>query len=280
MPPRNATGTKTAASTKVVAMTGPCTSSMAISVALSAGRSFSTMLRSTFSMTTMASSTTRPMASTIAKSVSVLMENPSTTNAPKVAISDTGMASAGTSVARQFCRNRYRISVTRISASMKVSATSWIDARIYLVLSTISMYFRSGGKSFSASRMTSCTPRTVSMALASLVSWMPKPMPTCPLDMASTATRRAPVSMRAISFMRTKEPLASERTMMLAKSSSVTRRPATRPVYCFSSEAGAGCMPMVPAGACTFWLLMALVTSAMEIPSSAILSGFSQRRIA
>ena len=163
---------------------------------------------------------------------------------------------------------------------MKVSATSWMEARMYFVLSTISMYFKSGGKSFSASRITSCTPRTVSIALASLVSWMPKPMPIFPFDLASTAIRRAPVSMRAMSFMRTKEPFELDRTMMLAKSSSEMSRPATRPVYCFSSESGAGCMPMVPAGACTFWLLIALVTSEMESPSSASLSGFSQRRIA
>ena len=57
-------------------------------------------------MTTIASSTTRPMASTIANSVRVLMEKSRTTNAPKVAISETGTANAGISVARQFCRNR------------------------------------------------------------------------------------------------------------------------------------------------------------------------------
>ena len=64
------------------------------------------MLRSTFSTTTMASSTTMPMASTRPNSVSVLIEKPSTGITAKVPISDTGTASSGMIVARQVCRNR------------------------------------------------------------------------------------------------------------------------------------------------------------------------------
>ena len=129
MPPKNATGTKTAASTKAIATTGPCTSSIARSVA-STTLSPSSMWCSTFSMTTMASSTTRPMASTMAKSVSVLMLKSSAMNAMNVPIKDTGTARSGISVARQLCRNTKMTSTTRRSASTKVCTTSVMDSRI------------------------------------------------------------------------------------------------------------------------------------------------------
>ena len=57
-----------------------------------------------FSTTTMASSTTMPMARTSPNSVSVLMENPNALMTAKVPTSDTGIVSVGISVARQSCR--------------------------------------------------------------------------------------------------------------------------------------------------------------------------------
>ena len=70
-----AVGTNTAHSTSAVAMIGPVTSLIAWRVA-SRGVKPSSMLRSTFSTTTMASSTTMPMASTRPNSVRVLIEKP------------------------------------------------------------------------------------------------------------------------------------------------------------------------------------------------------------
>ena len=64
------------------------------------------MCRSTASTTTMASSTTSPIASTRPNSDSVLIEKPNSGNMMKVPISETGTASNGISVARQPCRNR------------------------------------------------------------------------------------------------------------------------------------------------------------------------------
>ena len=58
------------------------------------------MMRSTFSSTTMASSTTMPIASTRPNSVSRLIEKPSRYMPAKVPMIDTGMASTGMSVAR------------------------------------------------------------------------------------------------------------------------------------------------------------------------------------
>ena len=51
--------------------------------------------RSTFSTTTIASSTTMPMASTRPNSVSLLMENPNAAMTAKVPTSETGMATIG-----------------------------------------------------------------------------------------------------------------------------------------------------------------------------------------
>ena len=64
VPGKNATGMKTATRTKEVAMTAPATSRMAMDAALCGSEIPSVMCRCTFSMTTMASSTTKPVATT------------------------------------------------------------------------------------------------------------------------------------------------------------------------------------------------------------------------
>ncbi|MNY49161.1 hypothetical protein D3C86_1845560 [compost metagenome] len=106
IPERKATGMNTASSTSTMATTGPPTSSMACLAAILGGMWNSTMFRSTFSITTMASSTTMPMASTIPNSVSMFTEKPNADIAMKVPMIDTGTARIGTSVARKLCRNR------------------------------------------------------------------------------------------------------------------------------------------------------------------------------
>ena len=64
------------------------------------------MLRSTFSTTTMASSTTMPIASTRPNSVSRLIEKPSASMPRKVPISETKIATVQMIVARKLCRKR------------------------------------------------------------------------------------------------------------------------------------------------------------------------------
>ena len=86
----------------------------------------SDMTRSTFSTTTMASSTSRPIASTIANIVSMLMENPNSPNTAKVPRMTTGTASVGISVARMFPRKRYITRNTSRTASNRVLTTSLI----------------------------------------------------------------------------------------------------------------------------------------------------------
>ena len=80
----------------------------------------SSMWCSTASTTTIASSTTRPMASTRPNSDSVLIEKPSSGNTANVPISETGTAIIGMRVARQFWRNRYTTKITRTIASPSV----------------------------------------------------------------------------------------------------------------------------------------------------------------
>ncbi len=83
-----------------MAMMGPVTSSIALYAAC-LGSSPSAMFRSTFSTTTMASSTTIPMASTRPNRVSVLMEKPNASRIAKVPTMDTGTATRGMIEARQ-----------------------------------------------------------------------------------------------------------------------------------------------------------------------------------
>ena len=88
----------------------------------------SAMTRSTFSTTTMASSTSRPMASTMPNMESVLMLKPSAAIRPKVPSSTTGIAIAGMIVARQFCRKSSITSTTSAMPSSSVFTTSVIEA--------------------------------------------------------------------------------------------------------------------------------------------------------
>ena len=93
------------------------------------------MLRSTFSTTTIASSTTMPIASTRPNSVSALMEKPNTYMTAKVPMIDTGTASSGMIEARQVCRNRITTSTTSATASSSVCTTASIEARTNCVVS-------------------------------------------------------------------------------------------------------------------------------------------------
>ena len=102
----NAVGTNTASRTSVVAMTGPVISTIAASVASLAFMPVSSMLRATFSTTTIASSTTMPIASTSPNSVSVLSEKPSSAMTANVPISETGIVRLGISVVRKSCPGR------------------------------------------------------------------------------------------------------------------------------------------------------------------------------
>ena len=126
-PPMKATGMNTAERMSAMPMTGADTSFMAWTVA-SRGLMPCSMWCMTASTTTIASSTTMPMASTRPNIDSVLTEKPSSGKKMKVPTIETGTVRSGMIVARRFWRKMNTTSVTRISASTKVFTISWIEA--------------------------------------------------------------------------------------------------------------------------------------------------------
>jgi len=107
--------------------TGPDTSFRAWTVA-SRGLFPCSMGRMTASTTTIASSTTIPMASTSPNIESVFTEKPSIGKKMKVPMSETGTVSSGISVARRFWRKMKTTSVTRITASTNMWTIPSIEA--------------------------------------------------------------------------------------------------------------------------------------------------------
>src|SRR5690606_28629041 len=88
-----------------------------------------------FSSTTIASSTTRPIESTMPSSVSVLIENPAAAITPNAPMTETGMATTGISVVRHSRRKANTTSTTSTNATKIVSVTSASDCRTYVELS-------------------------------------------------------------------------------------------------------------------------------------------------
>ncbi len=105
-PPRNAIGTNTAQITAVTPMMALPMPFIASREASRGPRPLSCMIFSTASTTTIASSTTMPIASTSPNSVSMLIEKPISSMPAAVPTSDTGIASSGMMVARTLPRNR------------------------------------------------------------------------------------------------------------------------------------------------------------------------------
>ncbi len=91
------------------------------------------MFRSTFSTTTMASSTTIPMARTSPNNDSVLIEKPNASRTANVPTTETGTATSGMIEARQVCRNSTTTMTTSRIASNSVLATSAIPSRTLVV---------------------------------------------------------------------------------------------------------------------------------------------------
>ena len=108
----------------------------------------SLIFRSTFSTTTMASSTTIPIASTSPNSDKVFNEKPSKCMKAKVPTSDTGTATKGIIEARQVCKNSTTTSTTNNTASSRVFTTASIEPRTKTVVSYTMSYVKPSGKPF------------------------------------------------------------------------------------------------------------------------------------
>ncbi len=89
-----------------------------------------------FSSTTIASSTTMPVASTIASSVRMLMLKPATYMMKKEPISEIGIAITGISVVRQSRRKTKMMITTSRKAITMVSSTSLMALRMLTVVSS------------------------------------------------------------------------------------------------------------------------------------------------
>src|SRR5215472_5194411 len=130
----NAVGMNTELSTSVMAMTGPVISSSALMVASRGGRPCS-IQRSTFSTTTIASSTTMPIASTSPNSEMLFKLNPNAAITANVLTIATGTAINGITTERQFCKNTSTTAATRPTAKNSVLTTSETDSRMNGVVS-------------------------------------------------------------------------------------------------------------------------------------------------
>ena len=123
VPGMNATGINTAMNTNVHEITATETSLIASRVACFASVIPDSIFAITASTTTMASSTTVPIASTNANSVNMLSENPANETIPNVPNNDTIIDIDGIIVALKLCRKKYTTRITSMIAIMSVSTT-------------------------------------------------------------------------------------------------------------------------------------------------------------
>src|SRR5580692_1510496 len=180
VPGKNDTGTNTAIRTSDVAMTALVTSPIACDVAACGSECSIAMWRCTFSITTMASSTTRQVASVMPNSVSELTEKPNNLINANVPINETGMVTDGMMVARQSSRKRKMTTITMMMASLNVTSTSRIESPTMVVESNATAYSRPGGKLLESSASAALALRSTSSALALESCRMPMPSAGCP----------------------------------------------------------------------------------------------------
>src|SRR5271167_356122 len=137
----------------------------------------------------MASSTTKPVAMITAINDKLLRLKPHRYMTPNVAISDTGTATLGMSVARQSRRNRKTTKTTRHTARISVRSTSRNDARIVVVRSTTTSSLIAFGIDARSEGSIADTLSTVSMMLA--FGWRKMMIRTEGLPLDEPALRRS-----------------------------------------------------------------------------------------
>jgi len=133
------------------------------------------MLCAAPSTTMMASSTTMPIASTMANKVAKFTVKPIAAMAAKAPMIVTGTVVAGTSMARQSCRKIRMTMSTRIAASISVLYTSCIEALTKIVTSNGTSYCTPCGKLPASSASRFFTSLATVRALAPGDSEMPRP---------------------------------------------------------------------------------------------------------
>ncbi len=165
MPPIKRIGMNTAISEMLIENTVKPISRAPTSAASSGPRPASRW-RVMFSSTTIASSTTKPVATVSAISERLSRLKRSRYITPRVPTSDTGTATAGTIVARILRRNAKTTRVTRPIEIRRVRSTSKSEARIVVVRSSTTLRSIAAGVMALSSGRSAQMRSTVSMMLA------------------------------------------------------------------------------------------------------------------
>ncbi len=151
----------------------------------------------------MASSTTRPTASTNPSKVRTFSEHPVTAMIVQVPIIETGIATAGMSVARVLPRKRKITITTRSNDRPKATYTSSRDRSIGVALSHAMVRFIPSGSPAEMEGSCSLTARATAKVFA--LDWRDTEIPNedLPLNRTSLRVSSAPSSTRATSSRRT-----------------------------------------------------------------------------
>ncbi len=205
-PPMNSSGMNTAISDRLIDSTVKPTSLAPTSAAWKRSMPCS-MWRLVFSSTTMASSTTKPVATVSAIRLRLSRLKLSRYITPKVPSSDTTVAMAGTIVARRLCRNSPTTSTTSATEMMSVTSTSRSEERMELVLSEATCSSMSAGSCALSSGTSARTPSTVVITLAPGCFVMITTTAGLPLNSPSVRTSSGPSVTLAMSSSFTAAPL-------------------------------------------------------------------------
>ena len=151
----------------------------------------------------MASSTTKPMASTKASMVSVLTVNPNSAIKANVPIKHTGMVISGMMDARKVRRNTKITKATRTAASKMVWYTALMERSMNTELSLATRMSTPGGKFSLILGIMLRTAVLRSSGLAVALRITPKAIVSLPFKRVDVRSAWGPCSTRATSPMRT-----------------------------------------------------------------------------
>ncbi len=159
-----------------------------------------------FSIITMASSTTKPVAMVSAISVRLLIEKPARYITPNVPTSDSGTATPGITVAGTLRRNRKITITTSAIASSSSISTSCTDARIVVVRSVSTSALTEAGSEACSCGSIVLMRSTTAITLAPGWRWILTTMAGLPLAHAARREFSGPSTMVATSVMRIGAP--------------------------------------------------------------------------
>ena len=200
-PSTKTTGRKTAA-TEIVALVAAKAISRVPTLAASLELFPPARWRSIFSSTTMASSITTPTARVIPRSVMVFSVNPLIHTNPKVATSETGIASAMINVGRDLRRKMKTVKTASAAPKTNANLVSATASRTPLEKSmkpSGSPILISGGRIFSISSRRDITSSTIPTVLPPDCFRIPIPTEISPLYRMMVSTSSEPSSTRATS---------------------------------------------------------------------------------